>query len=229
MKFVHNFASIFLITALCSSTVFANDNILNGSYDYKPDIQNEKNLESFDKKAWVTDVDGNVTEVVPVDFNLRLPSGYSYSFNAYNQNAVYNNNTKFYVGEVSVYNGSNTSGTLQYRQGSTESISWDVEGSVSANAEFGNAFLGSIEGSVGVSVGREATSYKSNTVEYSTTVKPYSNKTIKKYHKGHGSGGVVIFKRYDGSGNFAGYYSEESSNFGWVPALNKHSFTVHDY
>ncbi len=229
-KFQRLVSLVLIISMISSSSVFgnSNENILDGVFEFKPSNISSRNIQSDNKKAWITDLDGNVTEVDPINFNLRLPSGYGYFFESYNQKSTRTDNTKFYVGEVSVYNGTSSTGTLQYKQSNTKSVSWQVSSEVSAKAEFGNALLGSIEGSTSVSVGRNATSSQSNSVEYATSVPAYKNRTIKKYHKGYGSGGIVVYKRYQ-SGSFAGYYSEESSNWGWVPALNQHSFTVHNY
>lgn len=94
-----------------------------------------------------------------------------------------------FIGQVSAYNKTSTSGTLQYRQDSTVTTKWSVSSSVSGNAEISAPFLSKIKADLGVTVGSSITTSKTSTVSYTSTVRPGRTGYIDAYHKaGYGSG-----------------------------------------
>lgn len=225
-KFKKSILSLGMVLCMSSISVFA----VEGNFTTQPDQVVKEALAEVDNtlgdvKAYVTDLNGVVTEVTPINVMLesRLPSGYTYSFSSYSQNLTKKDLKFDHLGTASYENNSSQSESLEYSQGNSIDTTWDVRGEVSGDAEFGTALLGKIKASVGVSVARISRTGSSTTVSATYNVPSGYIGYIDRYKPAYASGGMVTYKRYQ-NGIFAGYYSEESGNWGWAPATSDTHF-----
>jgi len=174
------------------------------------------------KKAWMTDLKGNITNVAPVTFPQKQQGGIStqwidgqfvYQWSYYDDRNRTVDDYHFLTGAVEAVNKTSSTIQLKYTQQNTNTVAWTYTGKVAAEGEFGNALIAKLKVQTGFDIQRQSTEYSSSTIEFGPINIPVGQKgRIAKYKKGIYSSGYGCWKVYRWqSGAFVGYYNESGS------------------
>ncbi len=191
-------------------------------YDDLPDsvkqsIENEKNSNAsindhIEKYAYEVDLEGNITEVIPLEQReqLRIPNdGYTYILDGYDSARNVKDWTYKIVETVRYDNKTSYPISGSYAQQTTVTTSGYVEGNASASTKV-NMFVSEVEVELGITAGFSRTWSKGSTYGVNFTVQPNSTIYVTNYAVGVDSNGSWRYARYSKAGAFIGYYYESA-------------------
>lgn len=169
-------------------------------------------------KAWETDTNGNVKEVVPLSERMSTYTppndGYKYSFDTYVHSSGKKNWHYRNAGTFRVNNALSNAATMKYIQQSTATTKWSVSGSISGSATIGNTWIGAVEVELGGTVGRDKTDSEGKTYQVDAKVPAKSVAYLTNYHVGAASNGTLRYKKYSSGGSQVGIYTENAGGTG---------------
>lgn len=202
-------------TSEINSNVTVNHISREEALHYQKQTQKKDAPENFEITAYETDLNGNVTAVDPLhlgdSLSLRIPNDNNvYSPSTYSQvNGNLNQRFKG-IGSFTVYNRGSQDVNASYEQQESVTTNWSVNGTISGNAAFKNAFIGEVGVKIAAGAAFSKTVSKGTKYSASTKVGPGKTLNIDAYQKGGKSSGNLVYKKYNKSGTYLGTYSESN-------------------
>ncbi|MCM3270343.1 hypothetical protein ACJ7K1_04430 [Paenibacillus elgii] len=168
-------------------------------------------------RAWETDLNGNITEVVPLSKRISTmgpPSdGYTYSFESYNPNYVTKDWRYQNLGTFRYQNSTSGDASIQYEQTYTTSGKWNVGVNISGSADIKAAFFAKLTVNLGGSWGYERQWTSGTKYGANQTVKPYTTVFLTNYQVAANSSGILTWRKYASSGSQVGVYQETAGGY----------------
>jgi hypothetical protein len=210
-----------LVFSMTMPTAFASD--IPSSVQSAADAKVSQNESIPELRAWETDLNGNIKEVVPLSLRTKSgitimspPSndGMTYVFSGYQKSATPTRDWHYKnLGIFRYVNGLNTKANITYEQTASNQGSWSVGLNISADAKARLAFFGEIEYSIGGKWDMSRSWTKGTKYGATQEIPPKTTAYLTNYQVAANSNGLLVWNRYTANGGSLGTYSETAGGY----------------